>query len=188
MNRSEKISEITAAILKIKKAAIKVPKKGENPYYNSKYAALDDVLNALRSPLLDNGLLVMQHPEEHHLTTLIVHPSSGEWIESRANLIMTRNDPQALGSAITYMRRYALCSIFFLEMEDDDANTASTPVAENTKTASSQGPKPLPGKLVKEIEAAATVEELEVIWINNPKQRDNQFFKNILSKRKKELQ
>jgi hypothetical protein len=70
--------------------------------------------------------LVTQHPNEDVLVTTVYHAESGEFMQSEQVLRMKDlNNPQQQGSAITYARRYALASIFNLNQEDDDANTAT---------------------------------------------------------------
>jgi hypothetical protein len=76
--------------------------------------------------MIECGLLVTQHPNEDSLVTTVYHAESGEWMQSEQVLRMKDlNNPQQQGSAITYGRRYALASIFNLNQEDDDANSAT---------------------------------------------------------------
>lgn len=84
--------------------------------------------------MASNGLAVVQMPEtmgdRNYLVTTLAH-SSGEWMRSRWQITATKNDPQSLGSALTYFRRYSLCAAVGItaENEDDDGNAASTPPA-----------------------------------------------------------
>jgi hypothetical protein len=127
METSASIKEISAAMLNFQKAIGTIKKTSSNPFFKSKYAALPDILNAISKPLEDNGLLITQHPEgEDELCTMIIHPFSGEYMKSTAKMHPIKNDPQAIGSAITYQRRYALGAILGLNIdEDDDGNAAS---------------------------------------------------------------
>jgi hypothetical protein len=127
METSTSIKEISAAMLNFTKAMGKIPKASNNPFFKSKYAALPDILDAINKPLEDNGLLITQHPEgDDELTTLVIHPFSGEFMRSTVKMHPVKNDPQSLGSAITYQRRYALGAILGLNIdEDDDGNAAS---------------------------------------------------------------
>jgi hypothetical protein len=59
------------------------------------------------------------------LLTMLIHAESGEYIQSDYKLHPVKNDPQAIGSAISYARRYALTAILSLNVDDDDANTAT---------------------------------------------------------------
>jgi hypothetical protein len=66
-------------------------------------------------------LAISQFPDGNALTTIILHADSGEWMESSYVMpVAKQNDPQAMGSAMTYARRYALGSILNLNIDDDD--------------------------------------------------------------------
>lgn len=98
-----------------------------NPFFKSKYADLASVWNACKKPLSSNGLCVLQTIENSEdrmfLVTTLAH-SSGQWIKSQMPILMTKQDPQALGSAITYCRRYALAAMVGVCPADDDAEDA----------------------------------------------------------------
>lgn len=106
-------------------------KTEENPFFKSSYININGVLEAVRPHLKANHLVVTQ-PLSHiegktAITTRIVHTESGEEV-SDTILLPQLEDPQKMGSAITYFRRYALISLLGLpqaESEDDDGNTAS---------------------------------------------------------------
>ncbi|MDX1429938.1 MAG: ERF family protein [Rhodothermales bacterium] len=87
--------------------------------YKYKYATLDSVLNAIRGPLSKNGLSIIQLPgrkierdnvEILTLTTVLGH-TSGQSIENYFEMYPPKRDPQGIGSAMTYMRRYTLMAI-----------------------------------------------------------------------------
>lgn len=100
-----------------------VKKDGNNPYFKSKYATLNSVLETITKHLETCGLLVVQNPMVDKLETIIFDVESGESIKSEIPYIQI-SDMQKLGSAITYARRYALMSMLNLEAEDDDVNGA----------------------------------------------------------------
>jgi hypothetical protein len=100
-----------------------VKKDGNNPYFKSKYATLNSVLETIGKHLETCGLLVVQNPMVDKLETIIFDVESGESIKSEIPYIQI-SDMQKLGSAITYARRYALMSMLNLEAEDDDVNGA----------------------------------------------------------------
>jgi hypothetical protein len=136
-----------------------VPKNATNPFFDSRYADLFSI-KAICDPVLhDQGLVVTQFPgggESGHcsLITRLAHVATGEFMEAEAHLPLAKEDPQALGSAITYMRRYAYCAILGIVADpDDDANGASRaptpPGAPRTRDAGEQGvanapPRPAP--------------------------------------------
>jgi len=126
MNKSDSIKEIAGALVNFHDSVGAVKKDSENPFFKSKYASLDNVLETIKEPLALHGLSFAQFPDANGLTTILMH-SSGEWLEATYDVPLTKADPQGAGSAITYMRRYALGAILGLATEtDDDANVAST--------------------------------------------------------------
>lgn len=131
-NKSESIKEIATALAKFNGEVSKIGKAAENPFFKSKYATLDDIIDVIRPILTVNGLSILQFPggdgENVIMKTMLLH-ESGEWIESEP-LIMkpVKNDPQAFGSCVTYARRYSLNSFLSLNTgDDDDGNKASQP-------------------------------------------------------------
>ena len=116
--------------------------------YKFKYATLDSIIDHVRGPLTANGLWFTQTLEgddngKYRLITALIH-SSGQSIKSETPLLVVEAGNQAFGSALTYMRRYALCSILGVAAdEDDDANSAEGNVAASKpagNTAKWKGP------------------------------------------------
>ena len=102
-----------------------IKKDADNPFYKSKYASLDSILPIITPILKDVGLVIVQIPHENTLITKIAHIESGEVLEGSASLILDKQTAQGQGSAITYMRRYAIVSMLGLNTEeDDDGNKA----------------------------------------------------------------
>lgn len=128
MNMSPDIKEIAIALSKVQSQLINPKKGSENPFFKSKYSDLSEVWEAIRKPLTDAGLSVLQCPEsingEVIIKTLLLH-NSGQFIETDLSLKPVKTDPQGIGSCITYGRRYALQSIIGISPEDDDGNKAS---------------------------------------------------------------
>lgn len=121
MNKSESIKNIAGALVNFQATVSKVSKESKNPFFKSKYASLANILDTIQKPLSECGLAITQFPDGDALTTLIVHAESGEWMESSYVMpVAKQNDPQAMGSAMTYARRYALGSILNLNIDDDD--------------------------------------------------------------------
>jgi hypothetical protein len=141
MQKSDSIKEIAAAMNKAQGEMSGAKKGASNPFFKSKYADMNSVVDAVRVPFCNNGLSYSQFPlfEEGKVgvETLLMH-ESGEWISSVLLLPMTKQDPQAAGSAITYAKRYALQAIAGIPSEDDDGNQASKPVNSNVITANDQ--------------------------------------------------
>lgn len=107
-----------------------VGKDRANPFYKSKYATLDNILEEIKEPLKKANLTFAQMPMEGgKLKTLLLEVESGESIESTMDILITKSDPQAQGSAITYARRYALSAILGIATDEDDDGNAATPQA-----------------------------------------------------------
>jgi len=94
--------------------------------YKFKYATLDTILESVRKPLSDNGLAICQLIDDGALVTLLLH-ESGATLEGRVLLPNSPGDTvQQLGSAITYLRRYALQAALGIAAEEDDDGNASS--------------------------------------------------------------
>lgn len=130
MNKSQEINELAKALSKAQGKIRHAVKDSANPFFKSKYADLTSVWDAIREAFQAEGLAVAQCPQVENgasvLETILMH-SSGQWMSSTVPLNPVKNDPQGLGSAITYMRRYALQSIAGVCSDDDDGNAASDP-------------------------------------------------------------
>ena len=127
MKTSESVAAIQAAFTKAQSEMGGAVKDSANPFFKSKYADLVAVIKAIKEPFEKNDLSYMQFPittpEGIGVITRINH-KSGEFIESEFTLPLTKLDPQAAGSAITYARRYALQAICGVPAVDDDAEMA----------------------------------------------------------------
>ena len=139
MNQSESIAKLATALSIVQGKLTHAKKDSANPFFKSKYADLESVWDACRSLLAENGLSVMQFPGEFHagnmsMTTILAH-SSGEWIGQEMSIPVIRNEPQSSGSALTYMRRYALAAVVGVVQADDDANAASNPIQSKSSSA-----------------------------------------------------
>ena len=102
----------------------------ENPFFKMRYATLSSIWDSIRGPLSTNELAVIQDPITENgkvgVMTMLIH-SSGEWKRSRLLLKPVKDDPQGVGSALTYARRYALAAMVgAVGDEDDDGNAASS--------------------------------------------------------------
>jgi hypothetical protein len=103
-------------------------KDSANPFFKSRYADLAAVVGSIRGPLAESKIAHIQSPgtdeQGEFVDTMFMH-ESGEWLRSRIRMKPQKNDPQGIGSVITYMRRYSLQAMAGLEAEDDDGNGAS---------------------------------------------------------------
>ena len=143
MNKSEPINELAAALALAQGDMESVSKDGINPAFKRegvvlRYATLASVWDAIRKPLSDHGLSVVQSPgitEQGmmHITTILLH-KSGQFIEDVFSIPAGAMTAQGMGSAITYARRYTLMAICGIAPDDDDGNEATA----NAKTNATQ--------------------------------------------------
>ena len=131
MNKSETIDALAGALAKAQGEIDTADKSAKNPFFKSSYADLPSVWAACRKQLSKNGLAVVQRMDTSEngmiLESVLMH-SSGQWISSTYPVNPVKNDPQGLGSAITYARRYALMALVGVvadDASDDDGNAAS---------------------------------------------------------------
>ena len=140
MKTSETISKFAAAFCKAQSQIEYATKSSKNPFFKSNYADLSEVIEAIKTPLNNNGISFLQLVnigEERSIVETILLHESGEFISSETPIFCQKqNDPQALGSGITYSKRYALQAICGLSTEDDDGNKASKKPAKPKGTMS----------------------------------------------------
>jgi hypothetical protein len=111
-------------LAEVKREVGKVSKNSTNPHFKNTYADLNALIDAVEPILLEKGLLMLQPIQNGNVTTIIIDCESSETIESSI-LLPVLQDPQKLGSAISYFRRYTLQSLLSLQAIDDDSNLAS---------------------------------------------------------------
>lgn len=128
MEHSQTIAALSTALAKAQGAMGGALKDSANPFFKSKYSDLESVWSACRKPLSENGLAVIQGDSVDDsavvVTTMLTH-ESGEWIKSTLRMAPKDFGPQAIGSCITYARRYALASMVGVYQTDDDAEAAT---------------------------------------------------------------
>jgi len=119
-------SGIYAKLLAFQRQGLAVKKTSTNPAFRSRYADLNEVLETIKQPLTELGVLIVQLPTNIGLITRLIDVEDGSNIESFLPYVDT-STAQKLGANNTYNRRYALVTMLGLEDEDDDGNTASSP-------------------------------------------------------------
>ena len=130
--QSENITELAKYLLNVQRTVQPVTKDAENPFTKSWYASLNSVMDACRDALIENGIWLCQYPvpvEQPNslgLVTKLTHAESGQWQSSLAVVPLPKADPQGMGSAMTYCRRYALTAMLGMVTEDDDGEGART--------------------------------------------------------------
>lgn len=124
--KSESIINIAKALLTFSVKIGKIKKEANNPFFKSKYAPLPLIQDAIETPLQESGLVLTQLPCGEALVTMLIHAETGEYIMATSEMKPVKNDPQSIGSAITYQRRYSIAALLNLNIdEDDDGNAAS---------------------------------------------------------------
>ena len=118
------MKELLTALSSVKKEVGTLSKTETNPFFKSKYFDINSLVGQLEPLLEKNKLLLLQPIIDNKVKSAIYHIESGESVYSEIEL-PNLTDPQKLGSAITYYRRYTLQSLLGLQAEDDDANKAS---------------------------------------------------------------
>ncbi len=111
-------------LFEAKKEIGKISKDSTNPFFKSKYFDINALLEHVEPILQKHNLLLLQPIEDRKVITTILDIDSEKMVSSGLDL-PDITDPQKLGSAITYYRRYTLQSLLGLQAEDDDANLAS---------------------------------------------------------------
>lgn len=140
--KSDNVVQLIKALVAFHSDMKEVEKSSENPFYNSSYADLSQILEVVRPILSAHGLTVAQFiidgvdKKSVAVKTLLMH-ESGQFFESDTmSIVPAKSDAQQVGSVTTYLRRYGLQSILMVSFkaEDDDGNS----VIPQTKTSSSQ--------------------------------------------------
>jgi len=126
MKISEETKELFTALEKFR-SNLKQPLKDKtNPFFKSKYVPLENVVEVIDKAVKGTGLSYTQEVEENIINTIIMHESGQYMIIGGSELKPVKNDPQAMGSAITYARRYSLSTAFGITSDqDDDGNNAT---------------------------------------------------------------
>ena len=127
--KSEKVDQISAALLSAQIALRPAIKDSQNPHFKSRFASLEAVIEAVNEAFHPAGLVVTQlpttSPDGVTLRTVLLHPASGQWIASDLTLRPKMDDPQKVGACITYARRFALAALACLSQVDDDGEFAN---------------------------------------------------------------
>jgi ERF superfamily len=155
---------ITAALIAAKAQFTPIHKNKVNPHFNYKYATLDEILEAIAPALLANNLLLIQPTiVKDNLTvlkTILIHAESGEQLESELT-IPAIADPQKLGAAMTYYRRFSICSLLAIAPDDDDDGTTAKATA-TVKTTSSLPKAGERATVNREVELRKLMAELDL--------------------------
>lgn len=167
---SPEIDKLAEALAKAQGAFKNAELNKVNPHFRNKYADLASLWAAIREPLSANGLSVFQSVRltERGVAcdTVLMH-SSGQWLDSTLELPLGKADPQGVGSALTYARRYSLAAAVGISAgdEDDDGAKASEPERQSRRM---EGPINLDASVIRKFDVAKTLEELAEVWRSIP--------------------
>jgi len=139
---------IKTALLEFQKLAVTAKKDGKNPHFRSNYSTLESVIEAVKQGN-QFGLFFTQEMTYEYVSdinggnsvipvvsTKVMHEHDDTVIESKLPIMLAQTNmenPQKIGSAITYYKRYTLQSVYGLPSEDDDGNVASQPTITTSK-------------------------------------------------------
>jgi len=170
VEKSESIVNLAKAMAAFQGEVKNPANTANNPFYKSKYAPLNEILNDVRPLLSKHGLSVIQSPggngKDISISTILMH-TSGEWMELEPlTLTAERITPQGAGSAITYGRRYVISALLGIASEDDDDGNSleTTPSGKGRVKCSSCG---------QEIKGTAKMNVNGVISYSNKKYGKN---------------
>jgi len=168
MDEAHRCPNLYAALAKAQRAIRGALKDTENPFFRSRYADLASVVEASRDALTANELCVIQLPATHFdgepvpytwvaksgeerggvrvptrvsVTTRLAH-SSGEYVDDTVSAMLPNGDPQAVGSAITYLRRYGYAAVAGVVAEDDDGEATTRPLPPHVDRATGEVREP----------------------------------------------
>lgn len=165
MKKSDNLASLAKALVAAQKNMGAALKDSKNPFFKSKYADLNAIIDASIPALNEQGIAVLQSPgvvmdgvggSVSVINTILLH-ESGEFISGESKVVAAKiNDPQAEGSATTYARRYGLQAMVTLKAEDDDGEAAmgrTTQAKTEPKQTTAQVTKPAATKEEKVVEA-----------------------------------
>ena len=120
---------LAMALVKAQMNMTKALKQADNPHFRKSYADLGNVMDACVPALNEAGIAVVQPAGEdttgRYIETIFIHGESGEQMGCKVPLIVSKQDMQGYGSAVTYARRYGLMTMAGIAPEDDDGNAAA---------------------------------------------------------------
>lgn len=139
MKQSESISKLAQALVNAQGELRHAKENAVNPHFKNNYADLSSVIDAIRPAFAKFGLAFVQFetfeaPNTVSVETVLMH-QSGEFISEKSGCLAPKSDPQGIGSAITYLRRYSLAALAGITQADDDGNEQSGQKPEQSKQA-----------------------------------------------------
>lgn len=146
LKKSESIQNLSKAMAEFQKSIKQPLKDANNPFFKKPYVPLENVVEAITKTGSPLGISFMQFASSDEtgsieVATLVMH-STGEYIEFPPVIMKPEsNKPQAVGSAITYAKRYALSAIFGITSDKDDDGNEATGLNTQVEKQPQQQPK-----------------------------------------------
>jgi len=112
---------ITTKLFAVQQEIGKISKDATNPFYKSKYFDINSLIEQTIPLFKKHGILLLQPIRNGEVYT-ILRCTETETQEESSIPLPDIPDPQKVGSAITYFRRYNLASMLGLQAADDDGN------------------------------------------------------------------
>jgi hypothetical protein len=174
------LKNIAAAMILARAKFPAIHKNKLNPHYKNKYASLDSIIDAITPALCEAGVLLIQPTIIRDgliiLSTQLIHGASGESIESEL-IVPGQPDPQKLGSALTYYRRFSICSLLSIAADDDDDGDTAVSNAKPKSIAAPHAPAKLVlSEIAQQYQADVKKAFVELGWTPN---RKNEWAKTI---------
>ena len=146
MQQSESVTELAKGLVAMQGKLESVARSSEG--YNYKFADLAACWDSVRKPMTDSGLALVQTTRpaergENVMITTLMH-TSGEWIRGEMLIAPIKNEPQALGSSLSYARRYGMMAILGISAVGADDDGAAASADGNTKSAAKPKAKATP--------------------------------------------
>ena len=183
--QTESIAKLTEALVKVQSVMETASKDADNPFFKSKYTTLAGCCDVARKPLADNGLAVIQTTTFDEGNSVIVETTlshiSGEWVRGSLKMPLVKLDPQAVGSAITYARRYALSAMIGIVSEEDDDGES----AMGRTQAQAQAKTPIKQEVKQETPKDKLIKQAYGVLINGlkmPKEDMLNYLKGVTGK------
>lgn len=145
---SDDTTELYKALAGFHKHFTTVEKDAQNPFHESSYASLSQILNVIRPILNEQGLVLVQLPingmEKHSICikTRLIHVETGQFLESNSiSLVPPKLEAQGYGSLMTYLKRYQITSLLGLSFSEDDTDASDLIIPEEEETKPVTKPK-----------------------------------------------
>ena len=130
-----KVYNLRSAMLEFQKLSVTAKKDGKNPHFRSNYSKLESVIEAVNQGnqfglFFTQEIEVKNYQRDIVVVTTVRHINDDNTYVSKLPILLddvSMKNPQKIGSAITYAKRYTLQAVYGLPSEDDDGNEASKP-------------------------------------------------------------